>query len=169
MGMSVTISAANSQDAEQIFRLQYLCFQREAELYGNYHIDPLVQTLDSIRAELSRDCVLVARLGDEVVGMVRGHTDEGGVGRIAKLGVHPRMQGHGLGTRLLRAMEGELVARGETARFQLHSGHRSEGGLRLYKRAGYAAVGDSTGEDGVRMIVLEKEAAGRDTDYVVSA
>lgn len=72
MGMSVTISAATAQDVEQIFRLQYLCFQREAELYDNYRIAPLVQSLDSLRAEVADDLVLVARLGDEVVGAVRG-------------------------------------------------------------------------------------------------
>ncbi len=71
MGMSVTISAATAQDVEQIFRLQYLCFQREAELYDNYRIDPLVQSLDSLRAEVADDLVFVARLGDEVVGAVR--------------------------------------------------------------------------------------------------
>ncbi|CAM5722507.1 hypothetical protein SBADM41S_05384 [Streptomyces badius] len=61
MGMSVTISAATAQDVEQIFRLQYLCFQREAELYDNYRIDPLVQSLDSLRAEVADDLVFVAR------------------------------------------------------------------------------------------------------------
>ncbi|MYS42470.1 GNAT family N-acetyltransferase, partial [Streptomyces sp. SID5998] len=72
MGMSVTISAATEQDAEQIFRLQYLCFQSEAALYGNYRIAPLVQSLDSVREEVAEDCVFVARLGEEVVGSVRG-------------------------------------------------------------------------------------------------
>src|SRR5690349_14558084 len=63
MGMSVTISAADVRDAEEILKLQYLCFQSEAELYGNYRIDPLVQTLDSVRAEIAENLVYVARLG----------------------------------------------------------------------------------------------------------
>ena len=49
MGMSVTISAATEQDAEQILKLQFLCYQSEAELYGNYRIEPLAQTLDSLK------------------------------------------------------------------------------------------------------------------------
>lgn len=40
MGMSVTISAATEQDAEQILKLQFLCYQSEAELYGDYSIEP---------------------------------------------------------------------------------------------------------------------------------
>ncbi|MFJ5549041.1 GNAT family N-acetyltransferase [Streptomyces sp. NPDC093225] len=168
MGMSVTISAANAEDAEQIFRLQYLCFQSEAELYGNYRIGPLVQSFDSVRAELTADCVMVARLGDEVVGMVRGSLDDKGTAAIGKLGVHPRLQGHGLGARLLHAVEAALAERGDAVRYRLFTGHKSEGNLRLYRRAGYVAVGDRTGEDGVRLIVLEKEAPTADS-FAVSA
>ncbi|MEV5431344.1 GNAT family N-acetyltransferase [Streptomyces sp. NPDC052701] len=158
MGMSVTISAATGQDAEQIFRLQYLCFQSEAALYGNYRIDPLVQTLDSVREEVARDCVFVARLGDEVVGSVRGRITEDGAASIGKLCVHPRLQGHGIGARLLRAAEEALAEERGATRFRLHTGRRSEGNLRLYRRVGYEAVGTSQGADGIPMIVLEKPA-----------
>lgn len=83
MGMSVIISTATAQDAEQILKLQYLCFQSEAELYGNYRIDPLVQTLDSLHTEIATNLVFVARLGDEVVGSVRGAVGADGAGRSA--------------------------------------------------------------------------------------
>ena len=157
MGMSVTISVATEQDAEQIFRLQYLCFQGEAALYGNYRIDPLIQTLDSVRQEVASDCVYVARLGDEVVGSVRGRVTEDGAARIGRLCVHPRLQGHGIGARLLRAAETALSEQRGATRFQLLTGHRSEGNLRLYRRSGYRTVGRSKGADGVELIVLEKE------------
>ncbi|GGW50221.1 N-acetyltransferase [Streptomyces lucensis JCM 4490] len=158
MGMSVTISVATGQDAEQIFKLQYLCFQSEAALYGNYRIDPLVQTLDSVRQEVTADCVFVARLGEEVVGSVRGRITEDGAAAIGRLCVHPRLQGHGIGARLLRAAETALAEQRGATRFRLHTGHRSEGNLRLYRRVGYQAVGRSRGADGVEMIVLEKDA-----------
>lgn len=168
MGMSVTISAAAAEDAEQIFKLQYLAFQREAELYGNYLIQPLTQSLDSLKAELATDTVLVARLGDEVVGTVRGSVDEEGTGKIAKLCVHPRLQGHGLGARLLSAVEEALAGRGATTRFRLHTGHKSESNLRLYRKAGYTKVGGRTASDGVQLVILEKEAKDA-TDFAVSA
>ncbi|MFE4922114.1 GNAT family N-acetyltransferase [Streptomyces sp. NPDC056661] len=158
MGMSVIISAATTEDAEQILKLQYLCFQSEAELYGNYRIDPLVQSLESVRDELTANLVFVARLGDEVVGAVRGSIDPDGIGQIAKLCVHPRLQGHGLGARLLRAAESALADEQSATRFRLQTGHRSETNLRLYRRAGYTPVGNTTGEDGVRLIQLEKDA-----------
>ncbi|MFD3501159.1 GNAT family N-acetyltransferase [Streptomyces sp. NPDC058678] len=158
MGMSVTISAATEHDAEQIFRLQYLCFQSEAALYGNYRIDPLVQSLDSVREEVAGDCVFVARLGEEVVGSVRGSVTEDGAAAIGKLCVHPRLQGHGIGARLLRAAESALAEERGAKKFRLHTGHRSEGNLRLYRRVGYETVGTARGADGLEMIVLEKPA-----------
>ncbi|MFI6036643.1 GNAT family N-acetyltransferase [Streptomyces sp. NPDC051315] len=158
MGMSVTISVATEQDAEQIFRLQYLCFQSEAALYGNYRIAPLVQTLDSVRQELVSDCVFVARLGEEVVGSVRGTITEDGAAAIGKLCVHPRLQGHGIGARLLRAAESALAEERGATKFRLFTGRRSEGNLRLYRRVGYETVGTAEGTDGVPMIILEKAA-----------
>ncbi|MEV2215130.1 GNAT family N-acetyltransferase [Streptomyces sp. NPDC050997] len=158
MGMSVTISAATEQDAEQIFKLQYLCFQSEAALYGNYRIDPLVQTLDELREEVATDCVFVARLGDEVVGSVRGRVIDDGSASIGRLCVHPRLQGHGIGARLLRAAESALAGERGATSFRLHTGHRSESNLGLYRRVGYQTVGTAQGADGVEMIVLEKPA-----------
>ncbi|MGW1539704.1 GNAT family N-acetyltransferase [Streptomyces sp. NPDC002309] len=165
MGMSVIISEATDQDVEQIFKLQYLCFQSEAALYGNYRIDPLVQTLDSVRQEVAEDCVFVARLGDEVIGSVRGTITDDGAASIGGLCVHPRLQGHGIGARLLRAAESALAEQRGAKKFRLHTGHRSESSLRLYRKVGYETVGTSKGTDGVPMIVLEKQAGA----YVATA
>ncbi|GLW72530.1 N-acetyltransferase [Kitasatospora phosalacinea] len=137
MGMSVIIAAARPEEAEQILKLQYLGYQSEAELYGDWTLEPLTQTLESLKAELAEHRVLVARLGDEVVGSARGWVDGDGVGHIGRLVVHPRMQRHGLGRRLLEALEAQLAADGATGGFELFTGHRSLGNLRLYRRLGY--------------------------------
>ncbi|ADI05580.1 MULTISPECIES: GNAT family N-acetyltransferase [Streptomyces] len=158
MGMSVTISAATADDAEQILKLQYLCYQREAELYGDYSIEPLTQSLDDLRAELGKGCVLVARLGAEVVGSVRGTVDDKGTAAIGKLIVHPRMQRHGLGGRLLAAIEERLAGERDAKRYRLFTGHRSEGNLRLYRRYGYAQVGTEEVNRRLSLVTLEKEA-----------
>ncbi|AEW97627.1 MULTISPECIES: GNAT family N-acetyltransferase [Streptomycetaceae] len=168
MGMSVTITTASEDDAEQILKLQYLCYQREAELYGDYGIEPLTQTLDALRAELAEGCVLVARLGAEVVGSVRGAVDTDGTARIDKLIVHPRLQRHGLGGRLLRAIEDRLAAERDAKRFRLFTGHRSEGNLRLYRKLGYTQTGTERVSQRVSLIHLEKPAATPAT-YATSA
>ncbi|MEY9873375.1 GNAT superfamily N-acetyltransferase [Streptacidiphilus sp. MAP12-33] len=157
--MSVTTSVATEDDAERILKLQFLCYQGEAELYGDWTIDPLTQTLDSMRTELKEHHVLVARLGDEVVGSVRGRVDADGVGRIGRLMVHPRMQRHGLGSRLLRAMEQQLASDGRvTAGYRLFTGHRSIGNLRLYQRLGYRQTQVEEVNSRLSFIVLEKHS-----------
>ncbi len=167
MGMSVTISAATADDAEQILKLQYLCYQGEAELYGDYSIEPLTQSLDDLRAELSEGCVLVARLGAEVVGSVRGVVDDKGTAAIGKLIVHPRMQRHGLGGRLLAAIEERLTEDRAAKRYRLFTGHRSEGNLRLYRRYGYAQVGTEEVNRRLSLVTMEKDATA--TAYAASA
>ncbi|MFJ7988105.1 GNAT family N-acetyltransferase [Streptomyces sp. NPDC096351] len=167
MGLSVTISAADAADAEHILKLQYLCYQSEAELYGDWSIEPLTQSLDALRAELAEGHGLVARLGEEVVASVRARIDEDGTVRIAKLIVHPRMQRHGLGGRLLDGIERHFAGTDGAAlreapspkRFQLFTGHRSEGNLRLYRSKGYAQVATRELGPKLTLVTLEKTAA----------
>ncbi|MFF4232048.1 GNAT family N-acetyltransferase [Streptomyces sp. NPDC001820] len=167
MGMSVTISAASAQDAEHILKLQYLCYQTEAGLYGDYGIEPLTQSLDDLKAELAQGHALVARLGDEVVASVRGRVDEGGTARLARLIVHPRLQRHGLGGRLLDAIEERFAGEPGAKRFQLFTGHRSESNLRLYRSRGYVPVASEQVGPKLTLVTLQKEAPTR--AYVASA
>ncbi|MEU3603152.1 GNAT family N-acetyltransferase [Streptomyces sp. NPDC006798] len=159
MGMSVTISAATAPDAEQILKLQYLCYQSEAELYGDYAIEPLTQSLDALRAEIAEGHALVARLGDEVVASVRGRIDDAGTALIAKLIVHPRMRRHGLGGRLLAAIEAHFAGEPAARKYQLFTGHRSEGNLALYRSHGYVPVAREEIGPRLTLVRLEKEAA----------
>jgi ribosomal protein S18 acetylase RimI-like enzyme len=158
MGMSVTIAAATEQDAEQILKLQFLCYQSEAELYGDYSIEPLTQSLASLKAELAGGTVLVAKLGDEVVASVRGAVDADGTARINKLIVHPRMQRHGLGGRLLDAVEAKLSEGSAAKSFQLFTGHRSEHNLQLYRRHGYEPVSRQRVDERLTLVTLAKGA-----------
>jgi ribosomal protein S18 acetylase RimI-like enzyme len=170
MGMSVTISAATEADAERILKLQYLCYQSEAELYGDWGIDPLTETLDELRARLSQRHVLVARLGEEVVGAVCGFTDAEGTAHVERLCVHPRLQRHGLGRRLLRGIEESLAAEGEGPRaYRLFTGHRSLGNLRLYQGLGYEQVATEQVSPRLSFVVLEKPVFAAVQSLVASA
>jgi GNAT superfamily N-acetyltransferase len=159
MGMSVNISVANEEDAEQILKLQYLGYQSEAELYGDWAIEPLTQTLENLRTELAERHVLVARLGTEIVGTVRGSVDRDGTAHVHRLVVHPRMQRHGLGGRLLEAVERRLSAESEVSSFELFTGHRSLGNLRLYARHGYRQTEVREVSRSLSIVTLEKRVA----------
>jgi ribosomal protein S18 acetylase RimI-like enzyme len=78
---------------------------------------------------------------------------------IGKLIVHPRLQRHGLGGRLLAALEDRLAAEREAKVYQLSTGHRSEVNLRMYRKLGYSQVGAARPVTRrLSMVTLEKPA-----------
>jgi ribosomal protein S18 acetylase RimI-like enzyme len=150
--MDLIIEPAHVREAQQILKLQYLCYQAEAELYDDYTIPPLTQTLWSLLGEYDTHRVLAARLGDEVVGSVRGRLVDGTC-HIGRLIVHPRIQGRGLGTRLTRAIEEYFPA---ADRYVLFTGHLSEVNLRLYNKLGYTEFRKEEVSPRLQLVYLEK-------------
>lgn len=132
--MEPVISIADVRDAEGILKLQYLFYQTEAEIYDDYAIPPLAQTLENLPAEFETHRILAAKLGDEVAGSARGRLESGAC-HVGRLIVHPRCQGLGLGTRLMHEIEGCFT---EAVRCELFTGHLSKENLRLYERLRYS-------------------------------
>jgi hypothetical protein len=88
------IGPAERREAEQVLALQVLCYQSEAALYDDWTIPPLTQTLPDLIHEYDTHRILVARLGDEVVGSVRGHLRDQTC-HVGRLIVHPCLQRRG--------------------------------------------------------------------------
>jgi ribosomal protein S18 acetylase RimI-like enzyme len=150
--MEVAIGPADVSEAEQILKLRYLCYQSEATIYDGWSIPPLTQTLREVLREYDDHELLVARLGSEVVGSVRGRL-EGDTCHIGRLVVHPRLQRRGIGARLMREIEGRFP---KARRYELFTGHLSEGNLRLYRRLGYEEVREEEVSPRLRLVYLEK-------------
>lgn len=150
--MEIGITSAGIRDAEQILELQYLCYQSEAELYDDYDITPLTQTLQELLEEFDEHEILVARSGEKVVGSVRARLI-GGTCQVGRLVVYPRLRRRGLGARLMREIEGRFP---EAERYELFTGHLSEGNLKLYSRLGYAGFREQVVSPRLRLIYLQK-------------
>ena len=119
-------------DAGEVLTVQRAAFVQEGVVYDTIDIPGLVQTLDELKAELAINDGCVAHIGHRMVGAVRARVVDG-VLMIARLTVVPDLQGKGIGTRLLAAVE----ARTDAAEAELNTGSLSEGNLRLYRRQGY--------------------------------
>ena len=150
--MDVVLERANIEDAQAILNLQVLAYQQEAAIYNNYAIPPLLQSLQSLQEEFQTHTFLVARLDREIIGAVRAVCRDGRC-HIARLIVHPSRQRHGLGAQLLAAIEAAFP---EALHFELFTGHRSEGNLRLYKRLGYREFKREQAAPGLQVVFLEK-------------
>ena len=155
--MEVEIGPARTRDAEEILGLQFLCYQSEAELYDDYEIPPLTQSLPDLLREYDESLILAARLQDEVVGSVRGHV-ENGTCHIGRLIVHPRLRRRGLGARLMREIEDHFAT---ANRYELFTGHLSEDNLRLYNRLGYSEFRREVASPRLQLVYLEKPPTNR--------
>ena len=130
----VTILDADPADAGELLTVQRAAYLSEARLHESFALPPLTETLDEIRAAIASVTVLKAVAGTRLVGAVRGRAD-GDTCHIGRLAVAPDLQGNGVGTALLRAIEERFPG---VPRFELFTGGRSEPNLRLYRRFGYA-------------------------------
>lgn len=128
----VKILKADVQDAEEILKVQKLAYLSEAELYNDYDIPPLAQTIDSLKEQFKTHLILKAVLDNKIIGTVRAN-EESGVCYVGRLAVHPDYQNKGIGTSLMRDIEKYFTPR----YFELFAGTKSEKNIYLYQKLGY--------------------------------
>jgi len=80
----------------------------------------------------------------------------GGTCHVGRLAVAPDLQGRGIGSRLVAALEDRYAD--EVVRFELFTGPRSEPNARLYRRLGYVDM--PTPEGRHPLVYLEKRVSG---------
>ena len=146
------ISVAQLDDAEAILSLQKRAYEQEARLYGDWTIPPLTQTLASLQDEIRDGRVLKYVQSDKLVGSVRAHS-EGEKALIGRLIVEPQLQGQGIGSTLLAAIESQHPS---ASSFDLFTGSKSEGNIHLYKRHGYRIVDEEALSPSVTLVFMSK-------------
>lgn len=146
------IVTASLDDAEAILELQKRAYESEARLYDDWTLPPLMQTLSGLRDEFATSVVLKAMEGARLVGSVRAREAEG-VCQIGRLIVEPQLHGRGIGTVLMRRIESQFP---QSRGFELFTGSRSVGNLRLYERLGYRRSREQVLSPAVTLVFLEK-------------
>lgn len=149
--MEIAIKKAEPLDLVAVLELQKRAYAAEAVLNSDPNIPPMTQTLDELQAEAQSKTVLKAERAGRLVGSVRGYVD-GPVGYIGRLMVEPQLQGQGIGTQLMSAIEQTLQA----PRLEVFTGSKSLRNIQWYQRLGYTP--NRTEEAGTYTLVyLSKE------------
>ncbi len=102
--LEMIIERAIISDAEAILSLQKLVYKSEAEIYNDFNIPPLVQTLKDINDDFERQIFLKATINGKIIGSVRAFAKEKTC-YVGRLIVHPDFQNQGIGTKLLNNIE----------------------------------------------------------------
>jgi len=148
----MTVERATVADAEEVLSLQKLAYKSEAEIYNDFNIPPLLQTLEEIKKDFEDQIVLKATIDGKIRGSVRAFVKEGTC-YVGRLIVHPDFQNKGIGKQLMKKIE-EIVK--EAQRFELFTGHRSEKNLYLYQKLGYKIFKTVKASDRLNIVYLEK-------------
>jgi ribosomal protein S18 acetylase RimI-like enzyme len=152
--MNIIIERAFVSDAEEILLLQKLAYRSEAEIYDDYRIEPLVQTLDQLQEQFEDHVILKAVIHETIIGSVRA-SEHDGTCYIGKLIVHPNYQNKGIGTMLMNAIEGYF----QQSRYELFTGSKSEKNMALYERLGYKIFRQRSITPDLNLVYLVKEQA----------
>jgi ribosomal protein S18 acetylase RimI-like enzyme len=147
------IEQAGIKDAGEILKLQKLAYRSEAQIYNDYSIPPMTETIGEVESVFKDHIVLKASTDrGAIIGSVRAHMAKGTC-LIGRLIVHPDSQNRGIGASLLREIE-ERFSRAE--RFELFTGNKSERNLYLYRKLGYREFRSEKVNDTLDLVYLEK-------------
>lgn len=149
-----TIEKASVEDAEKILDLQKVAYRSEAEIYNDFSIEPLTQTLDEIKADFETRTFLKAVVDGEIVGSIRGYVKDDAC-QVERLFVHPGHQNRGIGTRLIREIEALFP---NAKSYELFTGHRSKRNLFLVEKLNYKIERTEKVSPRIERVYLKKAA-----------
>jgi ribosomal protein S18 acetylase RimI-like enzyme len=136
--LSYLIKPADINDAPAILALQKMAFRSEAELYNNYKLPPLLQSLESIKEDFAVYRFFKLLIENQIVGSLKVRLIDNNILWIGRLIIHPEFQNRGLGKALMQFIEQEYQ---QVAGFELFTGEKSIRNIHFYKGQGYSITG----------------------------
>ncbi|MEN6373756.1 MAG: GNAT family N-acetyltransferase [Smithella sp.] len=148
----IQIENASIHDAEEILELQKAAFLGQAQIYNNFRLPPLVQTIESIKDEFASKTFLKATFSNQIIASVKFRSS-GNVVHIDRLIVYPTFQNQGVGTYLMRTLEDRFPS---SVVFQLFTGEKSSRNVHLYTKLGFQLVRKEITDQGIVLVHMEK-------------
>lgn len=143
---------ATKSNAAEILKLQKLAYQSEAELYNDFSIPPLVQSLDDITSQFNENVFLKITDNNSIIASVRAYQDNE-ICYIGMVIVHPDYQNKGIGKILMKDIENVFNG---CKRYELFTGSKSIRNIYFYEKLGYRIFKTEKLTDEIEFVYLEK-------------
>jgi len=146
---ALTIEIAKPEDSAEILALQKLSYRSEAELYNDFSLSPLHQTLEELHEDFETMVFFKAVMDNKIVGSVRGFS-VGDTCYIWRLIIHPLYQNLGIGKKIMDVLEAYFKCR----RYEVFTGNKTKRKIFFFQKIGY------------RIFASEKVSEKRDRVYL---
>ena len=152
------IRKATNEDLPQILEVQKKAFLTEAEIYNNYNLQPLLQTLEELEQEykLKNKTFLVLLDDKKIIASVRAEIMDK-ICSVQKLVVLPEFHNRGIGKLLMNELEKRFSY---VKKFELFTGEKSVKNIEFYKKLGYMITRKGYYMDEIHKVFMEKENQG---------
>ena len=143
---------AETKDIAELYQLQLLAFESEAEMIGSRDVPALMESEDSNRADFANWIVLkMVNTDDKIVGAIRYKKMDDRID-VGRLMIHPDYRHRRLAQRLMDAVDEACP----DMRKELYTCTKSWINIRLYEKMGYVATKEVTEDTGLSFVYMEK-------------
>ena len=143
---------ATEQNIPELYDLQLLAFESEAEMIGSRDVPALMESREHHREDVSNWTTLkLVNDAGEIVGAIRYRPD-GELIDVGRLMVHPEYRHQGLAQMMLEEVDRACPDKVR----ELYTCTKSWINIRLYTKMGYTAVKEVTEESGLSFVYMRK-------------
>ena len=147
------ILQAETADVPELYRLQLIAFESEAEMIGSRLVPALLETKEENENDFANWTVLkMTNDKNEIVGAVR-FRKKGEVIEVGRLMTHPKYRRQGLAKQLLAKVD--AMCPNETK--ELYTCTKSVANIRLYEKMGYKKAEEFTEATGLTFVYMRKK------------
>lgn len=140
----LNIRQATKEDIPKVHEITERAFQLYIDSAGLESISALKETFEDIEQDIENKWVLVAYIGEEIVGSLRLEILEGGIAYLSRFAVSPVNQNMGIGKSMMHTVD-SIMRKCHVKQLQLHTASKITGLIRFYYGRGFYI--DSTSKD----------------------
>lgn len=150
--MAVDYELAKETDIRELYALQLLSFESEAEMIGSRNVPALMETYEHHRKDFRNWIVLIKRdKTGRIIGSVRFKKVDDHI-EIGRLMVSPENRNQGIAIDLMHAVE--QVAQEKT--LELYTCTKSYINIKLYEKLGYRTYKEERGSEDLSFVYMRK-------------